>query len=118
MSTVFESTKTGDMAPKKGSRNGTATAAERSYKPLGLNAQKVIAKRYSIKDEHGEPVETWGDIVRRVVGHVSTAEADPRKRSIFYDEMTTVMLAREFVPNTPCLVNAGKPKGQPAALST
>jgi ribonucleoside-diphosphate reductase alpha chain len=115
MSTVFESTKTGDMAPKKGSRNGTATAAERSYKPLGLNAQKVIAKRYSIKDEHGEPVETWGDIVRRVVGHVSTAEADPRKRSIFYDEMTTVMLAREFVPNTPCLVNAGKPKGQLAA---
>ena len=29
--------------------------------------------------------------------------------------MTAVMLAREFIPNTPCLVNAGKPKGQLAA---
>ena len=29
--------------------------------------------------------------------------------------MMPVMLNREFVPNTPCLVNAGKPKGQLAA---
>ena len=29
--------------------------------------------------------------------------------------MTTVMFNREFVPNTPCLVNAGKPQGQLAA---
>ena len=115
MSTVFETTQTGEIAPKKPSHNGTAAAAGREYKPLGLNAQKVIAKRYSIKDENGHPIETWTDIVRRVVGHVSTAEADPQKRSRFYDEMTSVMLAREFVPNTPCLVNAGKPKGQLAA---
>nr|MBA2736883.1 HNH endonuclease [Pyrinomonadaceae bacterium] len=32
-----------------------------------------------------------------------------------YDAMTEVMLNREFVPNTPCLVNAGKPNGQLAA---
>jgi ribonucleoside-diphosphate reductase alpha chain len=115
MSTVFETKPTGEIAAKNGSHNGTAAATERNYRPLGLNAQKVIAKRYSIKDEKGEPVETWGDIVRRVVGHVATVEADPRKRSIFYDDMTSVMLAREFIPNTPCLVNAGKPKGQLAA---
>jgi len=115
MSTVFETKPTGEIAAKNGSHNGTAAATERRYRPLGLNAQKVIAKRYSIKDEKGEPVETWADIVRRVVGHVATVEADPRKRSIFYDEMTSVMLAREFIPNTPCLVNAGKPKGQLAA---
>ncbi|MDI1240290.1 MAG: ribonucleotide reductase N-terminal alpha domain-containing protein, partial [bacterium] len=95
--------------------NGSAVSQQRIIKPLGLNAQKVVAKRYSTKDERGEPTETWADIVKRVVGHVATAEADPAKRSSFERDMSAVMLAREFIPNTPCLVNAGKPKGQLAA---
>ncbi|HEX2639191.1 MAG TPA: ribonucleotide reductase N-terminal alpha domain-containing protein, partial [Pyrinomonadaceae bacterium] len=113
MSTVFEPAKTGEFSAKNGGSTGTAVGRE--LQPLGLNAQKVVAKRYSLKDENGVPVETWNDIVRRVVGHVSRAETDPQKQSQFYSEMTAVMLAREFVPNTPCLVNAGKPKGQLAA---
>ena len=111
MSAVLQPAGKGALAPKNG--NGTATG--RDYFALGLNARKVVAKRYSLKDENGEPLETWNDIVRRVVGHVSRAETDTQKREDFYREMTTVMLAREFVPNTPCLVNAGKPKGQLAA---
>lgn len=114
MSTVFEKTVVGGLAPKNGG-DGTATAVGRQYKPLGLNAQKVISKRYSIKDEKGNPLETWNDIVRRVVGHVSRAETDRQKQDQFYNDMTAVMFAREFIPNTPCLVNAGKPKGQLAA---
>ncbi|MCA1593267.1 MAG: adenosylcobalamin-dependent ribonucleoside-diphosphate reductase [Acidobacteria bacterium] len=46
---------------------------------LGLNARRVISKRYSLKDAQGNPIEEWPDVVRRVVGHVSTAETDPRK---------------------------------------
>lgn len=114
MSTVFESA-INSFLEKNGVSSGAGTAAARHIVPLGLNAEKVVTKRYSLKDEHGEPLETWADIVRRVVGHVSRAETDPAKQRSFYDEMTTVMLAREFVPNTPCLVNAGKPKGQLAA---
>src|SRR5215213_9439187 len=114
MSNVVEQTQTGIAGPKNGS-NGTAAAPGKEFVPLGLNAQKVIAKRYSMKDENGEAIETWQDIVRRVVGHVSTAESDPNERTRFYNEMSAVMLAREFIPNTPCLVNAGKPKGQLAA---
>ncbi|HVQ56963.1 MAG TPA: ribonucleotide reductase N-terminal alpha domain-containing protein, partial [Pyrinomonadaceae bacterium] len=114
MSTVLEPAVEGGLAPKNG-ENGTGTARQLYVKPLGLNAQKVVAKRYSMKDENGEPIETWGDIVRRVVGHVAKAEGDPQARSTFYNDMTAVMLAREFIPNTPCLVNAGKPKGQLAA---
>src|SRR5688572_9108962 len=78
---------------------------------LGLNARRVIAKRYSLKDAQGEPIEEWGDIVRRVVGHVSDAETDAGKKDEFYAVMSGIMLRREFVPNTPCLVNAGKPAG-------
>lgn len=95
--------------------SGTAFATGKKMRPLGINAQKVIAKRYSLKDANGNALETWADIVRRVVGHVSTAESDPAERNFFYDRMSAVMLDREFVPNTPCLVNAGKPKGQLAA---
>jgi ribonucleoside-diphosphate reductase alpha chain len=82
---------------------------------LGLNARRVIAKRYSLKDPKGEPIEEWPDIVRRVVGHVAGAETDIVKRDEFYQTMAGIMLRREFVPNTPCLVNAGKPSGQLAA---
>ncbi len=114
MSTAFESVVNGNP-PKQSSTNGAGTATGCEFIPLGLNAQKVVSKRYSLKDERGEPLETWSDIVRRVVGHVARAETDPIKQSEFYNEMTNVMLAREFVPNTPCLVNAGKPKGQLAA---
>ena len=83
--------------------------------PLGLNARRVIAKRYSLKDAKGKSLEEWSDIVARVVAHVSVAETDPDKRDEFYNSMTDVMMEREFVPNTPCLVNAGKPNGQLAA---
>ena len=116
MSTVFEPV-VADVVAKNGKSNGSGTGAsrQREIKPVGLNGQKVIGKRYSLKDAKGEPLETWDDIVRRVVGHVATAEKDSAMRDYFYNSMTEIMLNREFVPNTPCLVNAGKPKGQLAA---
>ncbi|MEP6945735.1 MAG: adenosylcobalamin-dependent ribonucleoside-diphosphate reductase [Acidobacteriota bacterium] len=112
---IISDTTSGAKVITNGDGKGTATARGVNIDPPGLNAQKVISKRYSTKDENGQPMETWADIVRRVVGHVSKAESDPQKRDQFYNAMSTVMLAREFVPNTPCLVNAGKPKGQLAA---
>ena len=116
MSTVFEPVVSGGFVAKNGKTNGTGASRGKSeMKPPGLNAQKVISKRYSLKDMNGEALETWADIVRRVVGHVSKAETDSVMRDYFYDSMMEVMLKREFVPNTPCLVNAGKPNGQLAA---
>jgi ribonucleoside-diphosphate reductase alpha chain len=88
---------------------------QREIKPLGLNARRVISKRYSLKDARSASLEEWSDIVARVVAHVSVAEADPDKRDEFFTAMSGIMQAREFVPNTPCLVNAGKPNGQLAA---
>jgi len=117
MNRVFEPVMSGNVVAKNGqsSGNGTVTSRQREVKPIGLNGQKVVSKRYSLKDAHGEPLETWSDITRRVVGHVSRAEQDPIMRDYFYNSMLEIMLNREFVPNTPCLVNAGKPKGQLAA---
>lgn len=116
MTIAAKDSATKESAEMAAKTNGKPSASEaNSFIPLGLNAQKVVARRYSMRDEKGEPVETWPDIVRRVVGHISTAESDPAGRERFAREMTAIMLAREFIPNTPCLVNAGKPKGQLAA---
>jgi ribonucleoside-diphosphate reductase alpha chain len=82
---------------------------------LGVNAQRVVAKRYSLKDIAGNPLEQWDDIVRRVVSFVAKAETDPQRREEFTTQMLRLMHERAFVPNTPCLVNAGKPKAQLAA---
>src|SRR5687767_11726108 len=91
-----------------------SVSPRRKSQELGLNAKKVISKRYSMKDLKGRPIEEWTDIVRRVVGHVSAAETG-EKRDKFFAAMSDVMLKREFIPNTPCLVNAGKANGQLAA---
>ncbi len=99
---------------KKGTVS-TSPATRRKSQPLGLNAKRVISKRYSLKDAKGRALEEWSDIVARVVTHVSKAEKDSAKRDEFFAAMSDVMLAREFVPNTPCLVNAGKQNGQLAA---
>jgi ribonucleoside-diphosphate reductase alpha chain len=93
----------------------SAAAQKRIAKPLGQNAQKVVSRRYSLKDAQGNAIETWDDIVRRVVGHVATAERNQQRRDEFYNAMSQIMLDREFIPNTPCLVNAGKVRGQLAA---
>jgi ribonucleoside-diphosphate reductase alpha chain len=104
-----------DAAPPLASETDTTAARTRSSQPLGLNAQRVISKRYSLKDAQGQPIEEWPDIVRRVVGHVSRGETDQSERDAFYAAMSEIMLNRDFVPNTPCLVNAGRPNGQLAA---
>ena len=89
MSSVFEPVVSGNFVVKNGKSNGNGngTALRKAHHPLGLNAEKVISKRYSLKDEIGEPLESWADIVRRVVGFVSTAEKDPMMRDYFYSSM-------------------------------
>ncbi|MDT4952115.1 MAG: ribonucleoside-diphosphate reductase alpha chain [Acidobacteriota bacterium] len=106
------------IGPKASDQNAapmSPTSTRGQSQPLGLNARRVISKRYSLKDAQGQPIEEWDDIVRRVVGHVSVAETDSQQRDEFYLAMMQVMLDRQFIPNTPCLVNAGKSTGQLAA---
>ena len=82
---------------------------------LGVNAERVVAMRYSLKDLQGNPLEAWSDIVKRVVSHVAKAETTPSRQEEFTLHLMRLMTERAFVPNTPCLVNAGKPKGQLAS---
>lgn len=86
---------------------------------LSENARIVLARRYLKKNEAGEPTEepeTMFWRVARVIAEedrkygVSGAAVEEVARS-FYDMMTTGC----FEPNSPTLMNAGRPLGQLSA---
>lgn len=85
---------------------------------ISKNAEMVLERRYLIKNEKGEPVETVEGLFRRVASAIAEADAhfdekaDVKKSErIFYDMMTNL----EFLPNSPTLMNAGRPLGQLSA---
>src|SRR3954447_11592505 len=86
---------------------------------LNDNARTVISKRYLVKDATGTPVEQPEDMFWRVAGTV--AEADRRYGASDNEvtEMATnfyqLMVSRRFEPNSPTLMNAGRPLGQLSA---
>ncbi len=82
------------------------------------NAKKVLEKRYLIKDSEGNAVETVEDLFRRVATSVALADkrydekADhERTAKEFYEVMSDL----KFLPNSPTLMNAGRPLGQLSA---
>jgi ribonucleoside-diphosphate reductase alpha chain len=85
---------------------------------LPINTMEVLKRRYLLKDEDRHVVETPSELFRRVAHHVASAEAgydsdvgadDVEER--FY----RMMRNREFMPNSPTLMNAGTPLGQLSA---
>lgn len=79
---------------------------------LPLNALTVLKKRYLLKDEKGEVIETPGELFRRVATHIAAVEStygdDPQAAEELFNR---VMSAREFIPNSPTLMNAGTELG-------
>lgn len=86
---------------------------------LSQNARTVLEKRYLVKDKTGKPVETPEEMFWRVAAVVAEAdrrygvtdEALKRTAKTFYELMTQ----RRFEPNSPTLMNAGRPLGQLSA---
>ena len=82
------------------------------------NAKIVLERRYLIKNEKGEVTETVDGLFRRVAGAIAKADkkfdkqADIKQTTEqFYDMLTNL----EFLPNSPTLMNAGRPLGQLSA---
>lgn len=73
-------------------------------------AEIICKKRYYQKDENGVPFETWADLVWRVVNYVCKNESEDYKKKIY-----NLILQTKFLPNSPCLVNAGS-KSKSAGL--
>ncbi len=83
---------------------------------LGANAMSVLEKRYLLRDINGKIIETPTQLFRRV----AKAIAEPDKKwnhriRNTEEEFYNAMASREFMPNSPTLMNAGTKLGQLAA---
>jgi ribonucleoside-diphosphate reductase alpha chain len=85
---------------------------------MGVNAIKVLENRYLMKNEEGDVVETPSQMFRRVAKAVAKADLLYDKKAKVdetEEEFYQVMANREFLPNSPTLMNAGTRLGQLSA---
>jgi ribonucleoside-diphosphate reductase alpha chain len=78
---------------------------------FSANAKQVLRARYLARDEHGQIIETPEQMFRRVARSIARADklydksADIKATEAeFYDLMSSL----DFLPNSPCLMNAGR----------
>lgn len=85
---------------------------------LTENAVKVLEKRYLAKDENGNLIETPELMFRRVAKTVAMADkeyVDEKELSAIEERFYNLMTQLYFLPNSPTLMNAGRPLGQLSA---
>ncbi len=86
---------------------------------LGLNAVAVLKKRYLLRDEVGRIVETPRELFTRVARAIAGVDArygaTPSEVSGTEKKFFELMANRDFLPNSPTLMNAGTPLGQLSA---
>jgi len=86
---------------------------------LTENAKTVLEKRYLTKDENGNLLETPHDLFERVAFNVAKAEekysSDKNKIKTIKNDFLKIISDLDFLPNSPTLMNAGKPLGQLSA---
>ncbi|MCX5709810.1 MAG: vitamin B12-dependent ribonucleotide reductase [Candidatus Omnitrophica bacterium] len=89
---------------------------------LSENALKVLERRYLVKDELGKVIETPEELFLRVATAIASADKlfgkSPAEIENLKNSFYRIMTELEFMPNSPCLMNAGKDLGQLSACFT
>jgi ribonucleoside-diphosphate reductase alpha chain len=95
------------------------TATPRVPLQMSSNAITVLEKRYLVRDETGKPAETPVELFGRVAKTIATPDrtygASDGAVEALADAFYELMARRLFMPNSPTLMNAGRPLGQLSA---
>ncbi len=78
-------------------------------------AETVLERRYYLKDEQGNPLENWEGLCRRVANAVASVDRDMGDFADLGDRFFNLIYYLDFLPNSPCLMNAGTNLGQLSA---
>src|SRR5438093_4295826 len=96
-----------------------AEARPRHSLDLNANALTVLERRYLVKDDHGKPVERPEDLFWRVARTIAAPDrtygASDRAVEGLAETFFELMATRVWMPNSPTLMNAGRPLGQLSA---
>ncbi|MBI5422204.1 adenosylcobalamin-dependent ribonucleoside-diphosphate reductase, partial [Candidatus Peregrinibacteria bacterium] len=91
--------------------NQKPTEAGNANPGLTPNAIHVLERRYLLRDNHGKLTETPAQLFRRVAKTMAAVEkkrgASPRQALVLENRFYSMMASLDFLPNTPCLMNAG-----------
>src|SRR5438034_9445289 len=96
------------------------TASEdRHSLDLNANALTVLERRYLVKDDQGKPVERPQDLFWRVARTIAAPDrtygSSDRAVESLAETFFELMASRVWMPNSPTLMNAGRPLGQLSA---
>lgn len=67
------------------------------------SAMTILKERYFKRNKDGETIEDWDGLCKRVSKAIASIEKDKKWEKVFYD----MIYNRDFLPNSPCLMNAG-----------
>lgn len=82
---------------------------------LTSTAETVLARRYYLKDSEGKTIETWEKLCRRVANAVAMVDKGLETHQQLQDDFFNMIYHLDFLPNSPCLMNAGTDLGQLSA---
>src|SRR5213075_1317819 len=86
---------------------------------LSANALTVLERRYLVKDDQGKPVERPQDLFWRVARTIAALDrtygSSDRAVESLAETFFEIMASRVWMPNSPTLMNAGRPLGQLSA---